>query len=236
MPDLPAELGDRIAGLPQADDLQAAVRVRAADLVAYQSAAYAARFLDRIEAVARAEQAVDPASVRLTAEVAHGLHRFMAYKDEYEVARLLLAPEARRAARAAGGSGHGAVWHLHPPILRALGMKRKLRFGPWSRPLLRVLAAGRRLRGTALDPFGPARVRRLERALIDEYEQAVDAIVAGLSAQTLDEAVRIAALADRVRGFEDLKVQRATQYRAALSEALSGLPRRGPGRDWLNSQ
>ena len=222
VPDLPADLEERIAGLPQADNLQAAVRVRAADLVAYQSAAYAARFLDRVEAVARAERAVDATSVRLTAEVAHGLHRFMAYKDEYEVARLLLAPEARRAARDAGGSGRGAVWHLHPPILRALGVKRKLRFGPWSRPLLRALAAGRRLRGTPLDPFGRARVRRLERALVEEHEQAVDAIVAGLSAQNLDEAVRITALADRVRGFEDLKVQRAAQYRAALREALSG--------------
>ena len=222
VPDLPADLEDRIAGLPQAGDLHAAVRVRASDLVAYQNAAYAARFLDRVEAVARAEQAVDSASVRLTAEVAHGLHRFMAYKDEYEVARLLLAPEARRAARAAGGSGRGPVWHLHPPILRALGVKRKLRFGPWSRPLLRALAAGRRLRGTPLDPFGRARVRRLERALVEEHEQAVDAIVAGLSAQNLDEAVRIAALADRVRGFEGIKVQRAAQYRAALREALSG--------------
>ena len=220
VPDLAAELEDRIARLPEVGDLQSAVRVRAADLVAYQDAGYAARFLGRVEAVARAEQAVDSTSVRLTTTVAHGLHRFMAYKDEYEVARLLLAPEGPRAARAAGGSGRGIVWHLHPPFLRALGMKRKLRFGAWSRPLLRVLAAGRRLRGTALDPFGRAHVRRLERALIEEYEQTVEALFAGLTAETLDEAVRIAALADRVRGFEDLKVRRAADYRAAAGEAL----------------
>ena len=222
VPDLPAELERRIIDLPEIDDLRAIVRVRAADLVAYQNAVYAARFLDRVEAVARAEQAVDSTSVRLTAEVAHGLHRFMAYKDEYEVARLLLAPEAQRAARAVGGSARGVVWHLHPPFLRALGMKRKLRFGRWSRPMLRALAAGRRLRGTALDPFGRAHVRRLERALIEEHDQAIDAVVAGLCVETLDEAVRIAGLADRVRGFEDLKVRRAGEYRAALSQALSG--------------
>ena len=99
VPDLPAELEERVAGLLKVDGLQAAVRLRAADLVAYQDTAYAARFLDRVEAVARAEQAVDAASVRLTAEVAHGLHRFMAYKDEYEVARLLLTPEVKRAAQ-----------------------------------------------------------------------------------------------------------------------------------------
>ena len=222
VPDLPAELEGRIIDLPQIDDFQSTVRVRAADLVAYQDAAYATRFLDRVETVARAEQAVDSTSVQLSAEVAHGLHRFMAYKDEYEVARLLLAPEAQRAARAAGGSARGIVWHLHPPFLRALGMKRKLRFGRWSRPLLRALAAGRRLRGTALDPFGRANVRRLERALIEEHDQTIEAILAGLSAGTLDEAVRIASLADRVRGFEDLKVRRAGEYRAALNQALSG--------------
>ena len=222
VPDLPAELEARIVDLPQIDDFQSTLRVRAADLVAYQHAAYAARFLDRVETVVRAEQAVDSTSVRLSAEVAHGLHRFMAYKDEYEVARLLLAPEAQRAARAAGGSSRGIVWHLHPPFLRALGMKRKLRFGCWARPLLRVLAAGRHLRGTAFDPFGRAHVRRLERALITEHDQTIEAILAGLSAETLDEAVRIAGLADRVRGFEDLKVRRAGEYRAALQQALAG--------------
>ena len=101
-------------------------------------------------------------------------------------------------------------------------MKRKLRFRRWSRPLLRALAAARRLRGTALDPFGRAHVRRLERALIEEHDQTIEAILAGLSAETLDEAVRIAGLADRVRGFEDLKVRRAGEYRASLNQALSG--------------
>ena len=222
VPDLPAELEGRIIDLPKIDDFQSTVRVRAADLVAYQDAAYAARFLDRVETVVRAEQAVDSTSVQLSAEVAHGLHHFMAYKDEYEVARLLLAPEAQRAVRAAGGSARGLKWHLHPPFLRALGMKRKLRFGRWSRPLLRALAAGRRLRGTPLDPFGRAHVRRLERALIEEHDQTIEAILAGLSAETLDEAVRIAGLADRVRAFEDLKVRRAGEYRASLNQALSG--------------
>ncbi len=221
VPDLPAELEGRLSRLPRNGDLQSAVRLRAADLVAYQNAGYAARFLDRVAAVAGAEQAVDSNSLRLTGEVACGLHRLMAYKDEYEVARLLLAPEPQLAAQAVGGSGRGIVWHLHPPLLRALGMKRKLRFGRWSRPLLRALAAARRLRGTPLDPFGRAHVRRLERALLEEYEQTIDVLLTGLCAQTLDEAVRIAGLADGVRGFEQLKVRRAGEYRAALDRALS---------------
>ena len=226
--DLPASLERRVVDLPDIDDLWSTVRVMAADLVAYQNAAHAARFLDRVEVVARAEQAVDPASVKLTHETARGLHRFMAYKDEYEVARLLLAPEGPIAAEAAGGSPRRIVWHLHPPLLRVLGLKRKLRFGAWSRPLLGVLASGRRLRGTPADPFGRARVRRLERALIEEFDQTIETLLAGLTAETLDEAVRIAALADRVRGFEDLKVRRATEYRAAVSEALHAYGGKAP--------
>ncbi len=218
--DLPPHLESRVDALPEHDGLRPEVRVRAADLLGYQDAAYAARFLDRVEAVARAEQAVDPVSGRLAAEAARGLHRFMAYKDEYEVARLLLAPEGTRAARTAGGSGSSVVWHLHPPLLRALGMRRKLRFGAWARPMLRLLAAGRRLRGTPADLFGRARVRRLERALIEEYDRTIDALLAGLAPETLDEAVRIAGLADQVRGYEDLKVRRAAEYRAATAEAL----------------
>ena len=221
VPDLPPELESRVAALPPVDDLQAVVRMRTADLLVYQDAAYAARFVDRVAEIALAEQAVDSTSTRLAAEAARGLHRFMAYKDEYEVARLLLAPEAQWAVRAAGGSMRGVVWHLHPPLLRALGMKRKLRFGRRSRPLLRALAAARRLRGTVWDPFGGAHVRRLERALVEEFEQTLDAILAGLSPQTLDEAVRIAALADNVRGFEDLKVKRAAEYRMLVEQALA---------------
>jgi len=160
--DLPAELEQRIVDLPPIDDLQLAARVRAADLVAYQDDAYAARFLDHLEAVARAAQAVDPASVRLTAEVAHGLHRFMAYKDEYEVARLLLAPEAQRTVRAGGGSGRGAVWHLHPPLLRVLGLKRKLRFGRWSRPLLQLALDG--IEHVAMSIAGAAACQRCSTA------------------------------------------------------------------------
>ena len=100
--------------------------------------------------------------------VARGLHKLIAYKDEYEVARLHLLglrdlPE-----------GAKVKFLLHPPVLRALGMDRKLRLGAWFIPAFRVLRAGRRLRGTALDPFGRAEVRRVERALPGEYLALVE--------------------------------------------------------------
>lgn len=87
------------------------------------------------------------------------------------------------------------------------------------------LRSARRLRGTPLDVFGRAEVRRLERSMVDEYCDAVRRLVAGWSSDRSDEAVAIASLPDRVRGYEDLKVRRATQYRAELAERLTGYER-----------
>jgi indolepyruvate ferredoxin oxidoreductase len=191
----------------------------AADLRGYQSTRYAQRFRD---VVARA-QAVG--SIEFTEAVAVHLHKLMAYKDEYEVARLLLAPEARAAAEAVAGPGARVTWNLHPPALRALGMQRKLRLGRWATPLFLGLRAGRRLRGTPFDAFGWASLRRLERTLRDEYIAAVDTLVAALGPsphpERLAEAVAIASLPDRVRGYEHLKRERGEAYRTEFANRLS---------------
>jgi indolepyruvate ferredoxin oxidoreductase len=199
-----------------------------ADLVAYQSPRYARRFdavVDRVEALGHQE---------LTAAVAVHLHKLMAYKDEYEVARLLLATTRDQAA-ALAGPGAKVTWVLHPPMLRAVGFGRKIEFRGWTRPAFVVLRALRRLRGTPFDVFGWARVRRLERALVGEYVAAIDALVAGLAASTADDAcagrvirtarvaqaVAIASLPDRVRGYEHLKLERAGAYRDELARMLA---------------
>jgi indolepyruvate ferredoxin oxidoreductase len=191
----------------------------AADLRGYQSARYAQRFRD---VVARAEAV---GSAEFTEAVALHLHKLMAYKDEYEVARLLLAPEARAAAEAVAGPDARVTWNLHPPALRALGMQRKLRLGRWATPLFVGLRAGRRLRGTPFDAFGWASLRRLERTLRDEYIAAVDTLVAALGSsphpERLAEAVAVASLPDRVRGYEHLKRERAEAYRTELAARLS---------------
>ena len=85
-------------------------------------------------------------------------------------------------------------WHLHPPMLRALGMKDKLTLGRRARPAIRALRRGKRLRGTRLDPFGRTEIRRLERALPGEYLDAMGAVYERLTADRLDEAVAIAEL------------------------------------------
>ncbi len=145
----------------------------------------------------------------------------MAYKDEYEVARLLLAPEARAQAEAVGGKGARMVWHLHPPFMRSLGMRRKMRLGRWARPLLWALRSMRRLRGTPLDLFGLAKVRRVERAMIGEYITALHAVKARFAGHLLAEAIAIAELPDTVRGYEHLKLERAATFRTALERRVA---------------
>jgi len=186
-----------------------------ADLVGYQSASYAKKFDAVIDMVTAA--GID----ELTDAVAHHLHKLMAYKDEYEVARLLLLPEARQQAESVGGKRTHATWLLHPPVLRAMGMKNKLRLGRWATPAFWALRAMRRLRGTPLDFFGWAKVRRLEREMIPEYIAAIEALLPHVSASTLPEIVAIASLPDRVRGYEHIKWDRAVAYRAELSRRLA---------------
>lgn len=193
----------------------------ATDLTDYHSRAYARRYREVVERVRVAEQATVPGSDRLTGAVARNLHRLMAVKDEYEVARLLLRPEARVAAEAVAGPGARVTWRLHPPMLRALGLHRKLALGAWARPALVALRSSRRIRGHWFDPFGHARLRRLERALAPEYVAAVDELLAHLRPHTLTEAVAIAELADQVRGYEGLKVRRVEEYRRELAAHLA---------------
>lgn len=196
------------------------LRSRASELMAFQNTKCAERYLNTVSDVAEAEHRLGR-GFALTEAVARHLYQLTAYKDEYEVARLLLAPEARAAAEAVGGPGAAMTWKLHPPMLRALGMDRKIAMGPKTRPVLVALAAGKRLRGTALDPFGRAHVRRLERDLRDEYRSVIERLLRHLNNDNYADAIHIAKLPDIVRGYESRKVARANEYRVALSAALA---------------
>ena len=206
---------------PQPETLDQLIDRLADDLADYQSSRYAARFRRVVEAARRAEQGVDPESLAFTDAVARNLHKLMAYKDEYEVARLLLLPESRAAYEKVGGPNTKVTWRLHPPALRAMGRTSKMAFGPHSTPMFKALRAGKRLRGTALDPFRWPEVRRVERAMIPEYITAVETLCAVLTATNLPEATAIAGLPDQVRGYEDIKLPRAERYRAELAERMA---------------
>ncbi len=214
----------QISRTPQiARTLEQSVELRVGELTAYQDAAYAARYRAIVEEVRAAEADAGIDGTRFAQAVAWGLHKLMAYKDEYEVARLHLLPSERMLIEGEFGAGAKVKVMLHPPALRALGLKRKLKFGPWFDPGLKALHRMRRLRGTKLDPFGKAEVRRVERALIGEYTELVRCAASKLSPATLDTCVAIAELPDVIRGYEDIKLRNVERYReqaAALRAQL----------------
>ncbi|WP_181779308.1 indolepyruvate ferredoxin oxidoreductase family protein [Pseudonocardia pini] len=217
-----------LVGAAEGSELDRLLQIRVPDLVGYQNVRYARRYAEVVARVARAEESAVPGSTALTEEVARQLHTLMAYKDEYEVARLSLDPALDAEIAEKYGAGAKVSYRLHPPVLRALGMTRKISLGPWFRPVFRLLAALRRVRGTRLDLFGYAGVRRLERDLVREYVEVVDSLVAALSADRLALAVRIAALPDAVRGYEEIKVRNAAAYRAELATLRARLTEPAP--------
>jgi indolepyruvate ferredoxin oxidoreductase len=194
-------------------ELSRLLEVRVPELIAYQDARYAARYVDGVRRVALAERAAVPGETRLSEAVARYLFKLMAYKDEYEVARLHLQADLPRSLAAELGGPVRVAYHLHPPILRALGWKRKIRLGAWFDGVFRLLLHMRRLRGTVFDPFRHAEVRRVERALIREYEGLIAAAVRGLSAETYERAVRLARLPDLIRGYEAIKLRNVERFR-----------------------
>jgi indolepyruvate ferredoxin oxidoreductase len=157
----------------------------------------------------------------LVEAAARSLHKLMAYKDEYEVARLMTKPEARAAAEAVGGKRADIRFLLHPPMLKALGLDDKLAISDSMLPVFEALKRGKRLRGTRLDPFGATEMRRLERDLIGEFEDVLAVLAATTTSETIDATIAIARLPDIVRGYEDLRLRRIAEYRQTLTEALA---------------
>ena len=189
---------------------------RAAHLVDYQGDKLARRYLHVLGEVWNAERRMGDLTA-FSEAVAHGLHRFIAYKDEYEVARLLTDPVLVAKVQAEVPEGEKLTYRLHPPMLRSMGLKKKIGLSPSSHGLLRTMARAKRLRGTPFDPFGTARVRRVERALRDHYEAMVLALAEELSTDNYSTAVEAAASADLVRGYEHVKLGNVQRYRQALA-------------------
>jgi indolepyruvate ferredoxin oxidoreductase len=212
-------------GLP--DDVAAVIRHRAADLVAYQNASYARRYL---EFVARVRDA-DRGDSRLTLAVASALHKLMAVKDEYEVARLHRDPRFWADIEQQFGDGAAVSFHLSPPALRRFRGKRKIRLTKSARPMFALLARSKRLRGTALDPFARSAHRKMERALVGEYRTTIETVLTNLAGRPGDArdevayglAVEIAGAAETIRGYETVKERNVERYRARVGELLAEL-------------
>jgi indolepyruvate ferredoxin oxidoreductase len=194
-------------------ELRRLLEVRVPELIAYQDARYAGEYVDFVARVREAEQAAVPGETRLSEAVARYLFKLMAYKDEYEVARLHLKADLAGSLAREFPGGVRVQYHLHPPLLRALGLTRKLKLGTWVDAAFRVLASMKGLRGSALDPFGRAAVRRIERALPGEYRALIERALRGLSRESHERAVQAARLPDLIRGYEDIKLRNVEKFR-----------------------
>jgi indolepyruvate ferredoxin oxidoreductase len=227
---------------PEAERL---ARIRVADLIAYQNEPYAARFAVAVDAFAAAEMRALPKQAgKLTLLVIRGLHKLMANKDEYEVARLLTDPVFEERVKAMFPDFKSLAFNLQPPFVRAIGLTRKVEFGEWFKVPLRILAWTKMLRGTMFDPFGRNAVRQEERALVDWYLDLVDFCIKNLSSVHLQTIEAILALPDSIRGYEHIKMEnaaaartRARNFTAELSKISTlSLPTRRqtqPERDGL---
>jgi indolepyruvate ferredoxin oxidoreductase len=211
-------------------NLDELVERRSRFLAEYQNEAYAQRYRALVEKVCKIE-AERTGSSKLAEAVARGYHKLLAYKDEYEVARLHADGALERKIAGMFEGDFRLVFHLAPPLLAKTdpltGEPRKMRFGAWVLPLFRVLKGLRFLRGSALDPFGHTGERRMERALIREYEDTVERLLAGLSPRNHALAVEIAALAEEMRGFGYIKkrnVETARRKREALLARFGAVP------------
>ena len=215
------------------ETLDALVARSAALLTAYQNARYADRYLAVVNRVRMRELALqgEGSAWPLTRAVAENLRKLMAYKDEYEVARLYTDGEfVTKLLDQFEGEGptrrFTLEFYMAPPALMkpktgTPKAPKKVRFGPWLMPLLHVLARGKALRGTAFDPFGRTEERRLERRLIDEYVARVDELLGGLAPATQAVAVAIASVPRSIRGYGHVKLASLVIARARERELLS---------------
>ncbi|MDK9704145.1 MAG: indolepyruvate ferredoxin oxidoreductase family protein [Sulfuritalea sp.] len=209
-------------------DLDELIERRRDYLTAYQDAAYARRYVTRVQQVRRHETGVDAGGTALTEAVARNYFKLLAYKDEYEVARLFSDPQFERALAASFEGDYQLNFHITLPWSR--GAKpgdepKKIRFGPWLMPAMKLLARFKFLRGTALNPFGRIAERRQERELIADYEHTVAHILDRLDHSRLDAAVALAGIPEMIRGYGPVKERSILQARAKQKELLAAFDR-----------
>jgi indolepyruvate ferredoxin oxidoreductase len=218
MPALPIKFMPR-----RTDTLERLVTDRSTRLTVYQDAAYATRYAAMIGRVQAAEQAAGLTKHALAKAVARSYFKLLAYKDEYEVARLHAESGFLKRISDQFEGDYRIAFHLAPPILAPrdpdTGLPVKRRFGPWMLPAFRVLAKLKGLRGTPFDPFGYTAERRMERKLIRDYEALIDELITGLTGANYETAMALASLPDTIRGFGHVKlaaVEAAQREQAAL--------------------
>ena len=213
-----------VTGIESLDEI---IRRRADFLVDYQDRALSRRFTDLVERVRQTETAVGGGDkLPLTEASARSYFKTLAYKDEYEVARLHTATGFLEKVRRDYGDKARLRFHLAPPLLSrgvdARGRPRKREFGAWMIPAFRLLARLRKLRGTRFDLFGMTAERRMERALISEFEKNVEILLQHLSLHNINLAIEIVNEYLEIRGYGPVKEEAAEKARARIASKLTG--------------
>ncbi|RQS63405.1 indolepyruvate ferredoxin oxidoreductase family protein [Burkholderia sp. Bp8963] len=221
-----------IAAKPLRESLRISVTVdemierRAVFLTAYQNAAYAQRYRSLVARIREWERRISHNEDAVTRAVASAYFRLLAYKDEYEVARLHSSPEFVESLRQRFDGDFRIAFNLAPPLLSGkdelTGEPRKKEYGAWILPVFRTLAKLKFLRGTPFDVFGHTAERKMERGLIARYEQTVDAIIRHGNARKLQAALRAASIAEKIRGYGHVKERNFeavdAEWRAAVEQ------------------
>ena len=230
---VPAHASQEIAFLPLDDtrlsrSLDELIARRTTFLTDYQNAAYARRYTDFVTKVRTAEQAKAPGSSDLAEAVARYFFKLMAYKDEYEVARLYTSGDFQKKLQQQFDGDYKLHFHLAPPLLAkkdAQGRLLKKEYGPWVFTAFKLLAKLRGLRGGALDIFGYTEERKDERKLIADYETTITGLLDKLDGGNIGLAAEIASIPEHIRGYGHVKDAHLEKARAREAELL---------REWNN--
>jgi indolepyruvate ferredoxin oxidoreductase len=210
-----------------ATSLEETVARRVEFLTGYQNAAYGARYKALVERVARAEQDRTPGMHGLAEAAARYYFKLLAYKDEYEVARLYTDGSFKKQIEAQFEGDYRLEFNLAPPLWAVkdpvTGHLRKRAYGGWVMTAFRLLAKLRGLRGTAFDIFGYSADRRTERQLIADYERTIEEVLAALSHDTHGLAVDIASIPEQIRGYGHIKEAHLARAKAREAELMAAL-------------
>ena len=213
-PPVPSELFD---GCTVSGPVRELLERRTADLLAYQNRRIATQLITLTQHAWTRERTITERT-DLSEAVVQNFFKLIAYKDEYEVARMLTDPAFIASVRTQVPGGEKLTYKLHPPVLKTLGRKKKIGIGPRGHFTLKLLAKGKCLRGTVFDPFGYMHMRRVERRLITHYETTLHALLGDITPSSYDTAVAVAAAPELVRGYEEVKLESLRRYLTRLDE------------------
>ncbi len=217
----------RLMELKSEPTLDQLIKTRYQHLVNYQSKRWADRYAGLVNQVRRVEESLGQITLLLTRTVAQQLYRFMAYKDEYEVARLFAETDFMKEINETFEGNFKVNFHLAPPMMNkgtdAQGRPKKHQFGPWMFHAFMFLAKLRGLRGTALDPFRFSADRKLDRTLLNDYQQLVSRMILELDANNYDTFLQLAELPADVRGYGPVREQAAEAIQEKQAQLIKAL-------------